>query len=160
MENLTLYPAGLTSLLGLRDMGANPRLLSDQLVGVIDLFELYCLTRRETLQIAGQLAVANAQDFTDPNAVVPPGEVWFVEHYYVRSDVGAASAINLTPTVRFQGLAIPLGTPQFGSANEFIRPFALRQFLAGPGAVFGYLASTLTAPVTVSGAIVVTRFRV
>jgi len=90
-------PQGLLSLLDVKALGRNPSLLSDQVIGTLDLFPQYELQSREV--VIGQtnpLATGVVGFYVDTSSPertrVPEGEVWYVSNVTYQS----LAALNIT----------------------------------------------------------------
>lgn len=163
--DIAKLPRGLTSLLSLRDQGATPRLLADQVVQTLDSRDLFLLDTRVLIDVAHQLAPAiGYNQFTVP-IVVPAGELWYCWHYFVSASVAAAEAIQLCAAFQPDGLPIgvplsPLYPPATAAAGAREIRVGGSNFWAGPGTIFGFHVETITGAPSVDGGLVVTKLKV
>lgn len=136
-------PRGLISIFGLRDMGTVPSDLSGQIVGTFDISEL-CLLNRELVVGSASTSPGAGGIIFSGNAVVPPGELWYVWTYGIRSAAPAGESIRLTPCIAMQGAVIPIGDPRTAGASEQLAANAIGGFWLGPGAGFGCVVEAET----------------
>ena len=136
MATITTPPRGLISLFGLRDMGAVPADLAEQVVSTIDITE-FALTNRESLNIgsAGVNTVGlhlPAGGSIDPT--VPPGELWYVHQFSINTLViGAGASLRVRPVLVDSTIYYSRGAAVAGVAGEAIMTASDRMFLATPG---------------------------
>jgi len=158
---ISKLPRGLTGLLSLRDQGATPRLLADQVVAIIDATPMFLLDVRELPPAAVQLAPAVGVNQYSAPIVVPAGEIWYVWHYTVVGAPGAGAAIRLAPSIQPDGLPLNmvLAPYQSAAALEEVR-VAAQNFWAPAGTIFTFLAQSVTLAPRVDGALIVTKLRV
>ena len=156
-------PKGLVSLLGLRDMGGVPRNLLGDLQAGVDVTQ-FLLLDREVLGVNPSPtvnAVGGGIAFT-----VPPGELWYVHEYGLRSSALAAgeriSITTLTQAVG-GGLAVPNGT--IGNATNTgevaVCHFRSSMWLNPGGTLSYYVSDIATAgSITLLVTAVITRLRI
>ncbi len=162
MSVITNRPQGLVSLTGLRDMGAVPRELSPVVQCGVDITQLL-LVDRENLSSTGLTAatVSGGIAFT-----VPPGELWYVHAYGMRSNALLAAeriSIGLMTQALAGGGATPIG--QVGKAtNTGERCFIgiEEQFWLGPSGTLAYQVTDIATAGTIdlSATCIISRFRV
>jgi len=154
-------PVGIPSLFELADMGASPRLLSDEMRGVFDVLELIMLSKREQLVTAASPGiVVGGNSFTGTIPDVPPGELWYVWNYTVLTAPGVGAAATIAPTYRDNSTAYLVGGYEAAAANEEARCRSDRPFWAKAGGRFGFVAKSVTGAPTASGFINISRFRI
>jgi len=81
MLELTNFPKGIVSALGLQTQGKTFRELSETLAGVFEARDLFLLNSRVVTFPTAANAAVGAITFTDAAgnpAVVPPGELWYL----------------------------------------------------------------------------------
>ena len=153
-------PRGLISIFGLRDMGAVPKELSEQVVGTFDISEL-CLLNRELL--VGTFSTGGVGSFSQ--VTVPPGELWYVWSFsLVTGILGAGESLRMTPGYVAGGAAaniLAAGLPRTATAGELAAAFVDRAIWLGPGSGLGMLVEAEVGPVkTVNWRAVIVRLRV
>ena len=102
MPTISNNPRGFAGLVGLNDMGANPRNLADTIAPVVDQTPWYLTGRREFVGASSPLTINGVGTYSFPDLEVPIGEVWFVHFASVRSGaavVGAATAFRIQPAI-------------------------------------------------------------
>lgn len=159
---------GLSALLALRSGGIQPNTLAELVAPIIDLSDLFLLNGRQTIgfnQIVGVAVGRN--DFPAPgplaDAVVPPGEMWYVWDALVQATLGAGVAVDVACGCLFDSsivIAGPTGAYEAGAANQDVRAHIDRPLWLGPGSRMVALVRSVTGAVTVSGAAVVTRLKI
>lgn len=149
-------------MLALRDSGAAPRLLADQVVGTVSMDELFLIQDRESAAGFSNAAPAVGVNFYTPALIVPPGELWYVWHYAVVCQPGAGAAIDLAAAVNLDGLSLTctLGDFVAAAAAQQVRARADLPFWAGPGSQMGFVTRSVTLAPTVNAGIAFTRLRI
>lgn len=99
---------GITALLGLRDMGGQPRELAEQLALVLDGTLPFLLNLRERVNLGTVVAPAVGENYP-AGSVVPAGELWAVWCLQTQITPGAATAIELASCVNEQGFGYRIG---------------------------------------------------
>lgn len=157
MGTITTPPRGLISLFGLRDMGAVPADLSEQVAPTIDITE-FCLTNRESVQLQVNAIAGLGTSFF---GTVPANELWYVHSFtLVVPTLAAGQSIRLRPVLADSGLLFVRGASGTATAGERLAVGTDRMFLATPGQVLcGEVEALAGAPVTVSGMMLITRLR-
>jgi hypothetical protein len=160
MFEISKYCRALPSLLDLKERGKGPSQFSEQVVGTVQLNDLYLLQGRETINTTTQAAPAvGANGFSTP-FVVPPGEIWYVWEYAVSTTAGAGAAIDMQPSLLFDNTAnLPVGPFVAAAATQAIRAGMDRTRWATPGTEFSFVVRSVTLAPTVIGAVVVTKLR-
>lgn len=160
MSQITTPPKGLISLFGLRDMGAVPADLAEQVVATIDITE-FALTNRESLNLGNATANLVANWALGTQATVPAGEMWYVHSFSLLTDtLGAGEAIEIKPVVYDSALIFGRGARASGTAGHAIMAFTDRMFLATPGQSLQVLVESITGTVQISGFALITRLRI
>ena len=155
-------PRGLYSLLGLRDMGAVPRELQSQIVATIDLKDFLLLDQeREPQQNRDFSAIGNQLYFT-----VPPGELWYVHAFGVRSatllageTIGIGIGIQLIPGAEF----VPYSRAVTETAGGMAMVSIDAALWLPPGASIGIQCVRIVTPnpfIATAGTGIVSKFRV
>lgn len=163
--DLTKYPRGLISLLGLRDQGKTPQLLSDQLVGVVDANPWFLLQDTEYFQ-------SNTANITGVGSylfggTVPAGETWYIHQFQVTVDpvIPAGMALHIRPamTWRPNTQAVAVGARASGTAGEYVLAMANtpQPIIAPAGASFGWFVEGMTGvgPIPAAYSLTFTRLR-
>lgn len=158
---ISTLPRGLLSLLGLQNFGEGPRFLSDQFVGVVNTFDMFCVTARSTLSTAAVAANA-VNTFPFPELLVPAGELWWLQNYTVRAVLAAAQTIRIRPNYSENSLTtVDLGPAAAAIANEQVRaPSQAPQFIVGGGQLGCTVESISGGPINLTAAAIISRFRV
>jgi len=164
-------PSGLLDFLQLKNLGQNPRDLSDVVSPVLALNDWYGAGEVE-LRDGSALPLTSGVRYCSLNAIlglqVPDGEVWRVREFSVSLAFNAPTAINvlsLRPVMFYResvtgsnrgrligDSALPMSTTALGgvvqSGNSIESP-SLRDFWATPGAFFAaHFIGSVTDPVT------------
>lgn len=158
MAAITNPPRGLISIFGLNDFGKVPNDLTQSIVGTFDISEL-CLLNRE-------LIVGNVNTGPGIGGIsitsVPPGELWFVWTFSVRTGAIPAGE-SLRFTVGYlQNNAYLVGSPaRSGTAGEQVGNYVQGPFWVGPGAGLGMGVEQETgAAKTLTWQAVIVRLRI
>jgi len=107
-------PLGYLSFLGIKNGGANPSPMSQQLVSVVDLFQFYQAGQEQTLG-SDLLSFAVGGGAVDSTFyVVPAGKVWYMREYVATSGtLGATVGTIAYPYVKDDaGLIRAIGAVQ------------------------------------------------
>jgi len=164
MFSISKYARGLPDLLGLKERGSGPRDFSEQVVGTVNMTELYLLQNRETILSGNNAApIVGSNFFAAPNdLLVPANELWYCWHYSVSSTPGAGAAIDMAPILLGDGSAnsVNLGFYIAAAATQQARTFMTYPFWAGPGSQLGFTVRSVTLAPTVNANLVFTRLRV
>ena len=145
-------PQGLLSLLGLKEQGRNPDVLSDTVIPDIDLTDLW-LQRLMVNELdpfsppvsfaASTQGQANFLTAGANPAQIPTNEMWYVYQMQVGGSLLAAEYIRLAPMLipqfnvgQNQLVGLDYNDVITARARSFCA-FAQRPFWAPPGAVFG-----------------------
>ena len=156
-------PKGLVSLLGLRDMGGVPRALLSDLQAGIDITQ-FLLLDRETLVMSPVPAVGAtgaAVAYT-----VPPGELWYVHEYGIRSvPLLAGERLGLCTMTQAvnSGVATVNGTPNIvGSTGDVVACHIRDSFWLNAGGTLAYqcVAFTSAGTIGISPTAVISRLRI
>lgn len=163
MSGISKFPYGITSILGLKDMGLTVREFAQTLAPTIDLTQLFMLNQRETIGNFSQpTPVLGANQF-NPRLFVPAGELWYVWDYNITATTGAGEAIELACGINYEpgiGLTAIRGDYNNVLASQAGRIGCLQPFWAPPGTEFGFAVKSLTLAPDVFGGITITRLRV
>lgn len=155
------FPRALTALVGIRDMGAQPRELGDSVVGTIDLTELYLFNRREFVTQTAVAAGAVGTVTVLAGLIVPAGEAWFVHFWQISAQTAAGEALSISPALRLAGGSITVGNPAVLPASTTTWGIPLhRGFWLAPGEGLGAVTTQITGAPVVAGAASITRLRV
>lgn len=155
------YARALPSLLDLKERGQGPGEFSEQVVGTIDLVQLYLLQGRETNNTVNQAAPVVGQNSWGTPLFVPANEVWYVHQYFCTSQVGAGAAVDLCPSMNPDGTAgFPLGPYVAGAATQNVRAGMNAPFIATPGTELTFCVRSVTLAPSIAGALLVTKLRV
>lgn len=130
-------PRGLISLFGLREMGAAPNLLSQNILATFDIAELSLLNRELITGTTNTGGVGGYQ-----NVAVPAGELWYVWSYSVTTPViGAGESIrfSLGYVTTAASAIITASDPRTAIVNELAAAFIQNPFWLGPGSGLGHL---------------------
>jgi hypothetical protein len=166
MSTILKLPRGLISTLGLRADGRTPQQLADVIAGTFQTNDLFLLDTRETIITNTNAAPAvGANQYGGGGTgvpLVPPGELWYVWHYFCSATAGAGAAIDLAPSANIDGLGtqVPLGGYVAVAATQNGRPKADDGFWAGPGTELGFVVRSVTLAPTVNGGVVFTRLKI
>jgi hypothetical protein len=156
---ISSLPKGLVALLGSKGLGESPRELADQVVGTVDLTQMYLLNDREFATGTNAAPAVGGNVFTQ--LIVPTGEVWYVHMYGIDTTPGAGAAIDVAPGWRVGALSGILSTGNYVSAaaTQNARPFTPAPFLANSGSQFGFNVRSVTLAPQVDCLVVFTRLR-
>lgn len=165
MSNVTAYPTALLDLLKVRDRGQMPGDLSNVVSLSIEALPLYLNNQRETrtdTQPGPTAAGFNVVNNTG-QLLVPPGEIWYVHHYFVAATLTALQALHIAAAIRTPGNVNaqlgPWDRQPVGAIN-LASSYAEGPFWAVPGTEFGAVIGVLTAgPMTLVATAHVTRLR-
>jgi hypothetical protein len=159
--DISSQPRGLMALLGAKVGGTAPRLLGDQVVGTVDLLDFYTLNIRESLTAAGPAPAVGGNVFA-ATLIVPAGEAWIVHAFNVEAACGAGAAIDMAPGVALAGFGqiMTVGDYLAAAATQNVRTWSPIQFVAGPGAQFGFNVRSVTLVPTVTGFLTFSRVRI
>lgn len=164
---ITKYPRGLTSLVGLRDLGITPSALSDQLVGTLDVTQWFLLQDTEIIQ-SGPANITGVGSYFFGPGTVPPGEAWVVHQYQVTVDpvIPAGNSLHVraamlwTPT----GIPVTIGARVSSTAGEYLLAMmnVPQQLILLPGARLGWFVEGMTGvgPIPATYTAIITRLRV
>lgn len=162
-STINRLPEGLLDLFGSKTMGTYPSVLSDTVVPVVELFDLYIAQRLERVT-EGPTAVAAVGALAAVQQV-PPGEIWFVRSFMVNT-----AALGAGQTLGIRAWASPPGTSLataddgpcdlWARATAGVQVRATKQsFWATSGTGFGVNVHELVAgPVNVTFSWVFARF--
>jgi hypothetical protein len=163
MFSISKYARGLPSLLDLKERGSGPREFADQVVGTVDVKDLYLLTGRETLTSNSNLAPAVDTNFY-PGAnsfSVPLGEMWYVWEYSVQCNAGAGAALDFAACALFDNSTSVVLSPYVqAAATQVRRTYLPKPFWLPPGGVLAFTVAAVTLAPSVTGQVVVTRLKV
>lgn len=161
MLEISKYARALPGLLDLKERGTGPRLFSEQVVGTVELTQLYLLQNRETL-VSG-LSPALVVGINGPTVplTVPPNEVWFVHLMNVTVVPGAGAQADIAPAVQFDGSTTMIVGP-YGNANALqqVRVPSQAPFIATPGSSFLILCRSVTLAPQSDITLLVTKLRI
>lgn len=160
MGPVQVIPPGLLGFFQLKTFGRNPAELSETLQPSLECFEWYMQAQlRDVVQDLGvpQRAIATTGPWIfSPNQVtVPNGEIWWVEHFTVRTvALVAGESIRVAPLMQ---------RPLFGTVNQFLLggsstaiagemaiARADRPFWAAPGSDLGFFVSAIATAGAIS----------
>lgn len=162
-QEITRLPTGLLSLLGLKSGGITPQDVASQLVGVIDLTQLYLLNDRENVATGTIAALAVGANFYVAATAVPAGQLWYVWDYMVSVSAGAGAAADIAAGITYDGTSsgMLLGDYVSVAANQSVRARCNpRGFWAGAGSEFFVHCRSQTLTPAANGAIIITRLRI
>jgi len=160
---ISKYARGLPALLDLKERGTGPHQFSDQVVGVVDLTQLYLLQNRQTIQSdpVAVPAVGSNQFAAPGDFVVPAGEMWYVWEYSVTAEPGAAEAAAVAALAALDDTASVVVSPYVSAAaNEQVRTHLNRPLWLSPGGVLGVSAALITGAPVLTGQAVVTKLKI
>jgi len=165
------YPRGLLGLLNLKSFGETPRDL-DAAVGItVDGLPFYLsnilvtgVGQEVAPAIGANTLSSGSGGFLDLSAPIPDNELWWLHEYNVQVSPGAATAITMQATVRFDNARSSYAPPVVctGAAGPptFIVPLGKSDILLPPRTSFGFFVQAITgAPGTVQGIARISRFR-
>jgi len=159
---ITNRPQGLVSLTGLRDMGAVPRDLLQSVQCGIDITDLLLVDRESLIGTTTAVsAVGGTVAFT-----VPPGELWRVHAFGLRSSALAAGErihIGLMTQSIAGGGAVPIGMATVANQNGEIAFIGIaEQFWLNPSGTLAVQVTQITTAGTISftPTAIISRFRV
>lgn len=118
MSRLSGFPQGFLSLLGSQNFGEAPKELAEFVQPTIEMLELYLLgNQRLQAWVSNDTSAPTITDvsgaiyYTNPNnnMVVPAGQMWRVHLFGVQMQTGAGEAVNFSPAIAVNNLAMPLG---------------------------------------------------
>lgn len=95
MTGINRQPAGVLGFLGIKNFGRNPETLGNTLAPVWDYTDFYLEAAAQISQISGTWDAAGTLGIFTP----PAGEVWFVSHFGLRTDVIGGRTVNGVLTV-------------------------------------------------------------
>lgn len=169
---LSKLPLGLLGFFGIKNGGQYPQTLLAHIQPVLEQLPLLCVNYHEN--IVGNL-IAAGLGFQQQNAVVgglplivPPGEIWRVNHFTSGPFTGAGDSITFTAGVQSRqngsasawNLAIAGPFTQGASLSQVL-PNNYGPFWVGPGDIFGYWVSALvnaSGTTQVTSNVSITRF--
>lgn len=165
MAAITTSPAGLTSALQLRDMGALPSELANVVAPTVELLPLFLIGRREVIQPSAVIApVVGSNVFTGTGAQVPNGELWALWDFMVIADPGAGEAIDLAPAIVVPNSSLyPVGDYRAATAAQAVRAFRANShevMYLEPGITLGFHVRSVTLAPQVNGYARITRLRI
>ena len=144
MSVVTNPPRGLTSILGLNDMGRVPQNVSDTIVGTFGIEEL-CLLNRELI-VGSNNTSPGIGGLIFTGSIVPPGELWYVWSAGVRTVAAAGESIRLAACYTQSGALLPSGPHRAigGAAAEAMGMAIGSGFWLGPGTGLGVIVEQET----------------
>lgn len=152
MSRLAGYPSGLLSLTGSQNFGINPKELSDSVVPVVDIGELYAVTQQVVL--SDNLNPVPGTGFRQgvPVVSVPVGELWRVLTMSVIAITPAASTITFAPAAQIQANVLFMNDPISVVASSTRWSVSkLPPAWFGPGTSFGVYVGELTGAAVITG---------
>lgn len=158
-DNLTKFPKGLISALGLRDFGSAPHTLANSLIGTIESLQLYLLNDRE--QISANAIAAPVVGSNVCSIAVPPSELWYVWNFAAACDPGAGAAIDMCVATGYDvsNQFFPISPYGAAAATQAVRVASIAPFWAGPGGVFGVHVRSVTLAPAINCNAFITRLR-
>jgi hypothetical protein len=160
MFEISKYCRGLPALLDLKVRGEGPKNMAADIVGVLDLTTNYLLQGRESVFV-GTVAPAVVGGNSFPT-LVPANELWYVWEYFVNCAPGAGAAIDLAPSLIYDGVATincPVGPYWSGAAAGYVEAPMTGTRWATPGTTFAFICRSVTLTPTVQAGAVVTKLR-
>lgn len=162
MSVITNRPQGLVSLTGLRDMGAVPRDLLQSVQCGIDITDLLLVDRESLIGTTTAVsAVGGTVAFT-----VPPGELWRVHAFGLRSGALAAGDrihIGLMTQSIAGGGAVPIGQATVANQTGEVAFIGITdQFWLNPSGTLAVQVAHIVTAATISftPTCIISRFRV
>ena len=162
MSVITNRPQGLVSLTGLRDMGAVPRDLLQSVQCGIDITDLLLVDRESLIGTTVSVsAVGGSVSFT-----VPPGELWRVHAFGLRSGALAAGErirIGLMTQSIAGGGAVPIGGAELADQTGQVAFVGIEtQFWLNPSGTLAVQVTDIATAGTISftPTAIISRFRV
>lgn len=152
----TELPRGLTGALGVKDMGALPRVLAADVALTVEAMELFLFNRRETVQASEGATVVG---FTaSANVVVPAGEAWYLWAANAGVTTAAGEACTFATALRIGGAGVIVSDyvtlPASSGGAAAVQAYPARWLAPGEGlaisatAVTGVPVKTFTAVIT------------
>jgi len=158
--NIGKYARALPSLLDLRERGMGPREFSEQVVGTVELTQLYLLQNRETVVSVATVALVVGANFPATPLVVPAGEIWFVHLMNTTVAPGAGAQADIAPAVVFDGTTtMVVGGFVNAAATQQARAFSNASFVATPGSSFGLIVRSVTLAPVADVSLLVTKLK-
>jgi hypothetical protein len=156
------YAKGLPSLLSLKERGQGPGEFSQTVVGTIDLSDLYLVDSRESQFSATMNTAVGGVNFFTPDLVVPPGELWYIYHYFVIATTAGADSAEFVATINLdaQLISCPVSDYVVLTINQTKRTTNFTPLLAGPGSRFGFNVQSIAGAPVFQGGVMATRLRV
>lgn len=111
MSGLSSYPSGLLNLVGAQTMGENPRAMSDAVVPILQLNDLYAVSKQVLLAGVINPAVNGFNSLPNGIGPVPPGELWWIRAVSASVVTAVGGAVTFTPAIRKDGAVIQLNDP-------------------------------------------------
>lgn len=108
------FPRGFAGLVGLNDMGANPRILADQIVPVVDQTPWFLTGSREFVGATSVVTINGVGSYSFVDLEVPTGQIWYVHYASIRSGaavIGAATQFRIQPAVLLSNNAPNVALP-------------------------------------------------
>lgn len=161
--SISKYARALPSLLDLKERGMGPREFSEQVVGTIELTQLYLLQSRESVASAATAALIVGVNASTVPLVVPPNEIWYIHLMNVTVAPGAGAQADIAPAVRFDGASSPtliVGGYQNAAATQQARAFSQAPFVATPGSEFLVLVRSVTLAPVADISLLLTKLKV
>lgn len=121
-------PAGLLALLDMKARGQNPRELAPQLLGTVELLDLYLSQNRRTDSgaVSSAISPTNVTTFT-----VPQDQLWYAYGIGISSSV-AVSAHGVVATVLRNTLGGSVVVHRLGAPHAFLAGDAVSAGWPGP----------------------------
>jgi hypothetical protein len=160
MLNIGKYARALPSLLDLKERGTGPREFSEQVVGTIELTQLYLLQNRETVASGATGALVVGVNLPTVPLVVPAGEIWFVHLMNTTVAPGAGAQADIAPAVIFDGsTTMCVGAFVNAAATQQARAISQAPFVATPGSSFGLIVRSVTLTPVADVSLLVTKLK-
>lgn len=176
---INTLPRGLLDFLGIKNMGANPRYLGNDVNSILDLWKFYRAQQERVVAMSGtslavlagngagahlDWAVTVPNDLTDGTRLtVPSNQIWWIEDYHARCTVNAVAGDfislglineipNVTVTVLLKQQAVgPTTGLATGTTMQGVQ--ITEGFWAPPGSILRAttFGKALTAATTLAG---------
>lgn len=158
MSVLSGIARGFLSLLDSNNFGEQPRVLNETISPIVDMSELYLLTKQVFAfgGTAGNLAAGFNTILT-----VPAGEIWKIWHVDASVIPPAGASGLFAPCVQAEGTAIPLAdaAPYVASTRNWVVSKLPAPTWLGAGVELGILAQGVVGLTPASLQVIVSKLR-
>ena len=158
MANISNPPKGLLSLLGLRDMGDVPRLLTENVVATVDITQ-FLLLDREVVQGSVTMSALNRFGLV----TVPPGELWYIHQWgAATNELAAGEKVTISLGILRDDKYVPCSLQAAATAGQRAQTVVIEDLWVGAADILAGSCDEITslAGIGLTSRAIISRFRV